>query len=64
MAQDCIFENIYPPPDGEGFVGQDELRTFWENFFQDDFELPIEIEDIFGFDNRCVMRWVYSWKIC
>jgi nuclear transport factor 2 (NTF2) superfamily protein len=62
MTQDCIFENTYPPPNGERFVGQDAVRTFWENFFQNVYEAHIEVEEIFGFENRCVMRWVYSWK--
>ncbi len=62
MTEDCVFENTYPPPDGERFVGQDAVRQFWEQFFQDAFEIHFEVEDIFGFENRCVMRWVYAWK--
>jgi ketosteroid isomerase-like protein len=34
MTQDCIFENTYPPPDGERFEGQETVRRFWEEFFR------------------------------
>ena len=62
MTQDCVFENTTPPPDGERFVGQEAVRRFWEQFFQDASEIHFEVEDLFGVEDRCVMRWVYTWK--
>ena len=34
MTEDCIFDNTYPPPDGERFEGQEAVRRFWEEFFR------------------------------
>src|SRR5260370_21616756 len=33
ITQDCVFENTYPPPDGERFEGQEAVRHFSEEFF-------------------------------
>ena len=33
MTEDCVFENTYPPPDGERYEGQAAVRAFWERFF-------------------------------
>jgi len=33
MTDDCVFENTLPPPDGERFVGQTDVRRFWDTFF-------------------------------
>jgi hypothetical protein len=62
LTEDCVFENTYPPPDGERYVGQASIRAFWEDFFRLDQEQRIEIEEIFALENRCVMRWVYDWR--
>lgn len=62
MTPDCVFENTYPPPDGARFVGQESVRGFWEDFFKGSSEILLDIEEIFGCEDRCVMRWVYSWK--
>jgi ketosteroid isomerase-like protein len=34
MTEDCVFENTYPPPDGERFIGQAAVRTCFEEFFR------------------------------
>lgn len=62
MIPGCLFENTYPPPDGEVFSGEDEVRAFWEAFFRTTVQPRIEIEEIFVADDRCVMRWVYRWS--
>jgi steroid delta-isomerase-like uncharacterized protein len=61
MAEDCIFENTYPPPDGARYEGQKSVRAFWEEFFRSSQGAGIEIEEIFASKGRCVMRWVYRW---
>jgi ketosteroid isomerase-like protein len=30
MSEECVFENTWPPPDGERHVGQAAVRRFWE----------------------------------
>lgn len=61
MSEDCLFENTAPAPDGTAYSGEVAVTRFWEDFFRESPQAHIEIEDIFGFGERCVMRWTYSW---
>jgi uncharacterized protein (TIGR02246 family) len=61
MTDDCVFENTAPPPDGSRFIGQSQVRAFWDSFFESSASATIEIEEIAALDDRCVMRWVYRW---
>ena len=61
MTADCVFENTHPPPDGDRFSGQAEVRAFWEDFFRGSQQASIETEQIFSLGERCVMLWVYRW---
>jgi nuclear transport factor 2 (NTF2) superfamily protein len=61
MSDDCVFENTSPAPDGTLYTGKEVVTQFWQDFFRDSPHAHIEIEDIFGFSNRCVMRWRYEW---
>ena len=61
MTDDCVFENTYPPPDGERYVGQAAVRRFWEQFFSSSPQAVIEPEELFAAGDRCVMRWRYRW---
>lgn len=61
MSEDCVFENTEPAPDGTRYAGKDAVTRFWQDFFQQSPQAHIAIEDIFGFSNRCVMRWRYEW---
>jgi ketosteroid isomerase-like protein len=61
LTADTVFENTYPPPDGERFTGLPAVRAFWEDFFKASTQAAIEIEDIFASDERVTMLWVYRW---
>lgn len=61
MSDDCVFENTYPSPDGTIYSGKEAVTRFWEDFFRDSPHAHIEIEEIFGMGDRCIMRWKYSW---
>jgi ketosteroid isomerase-like protein len=61
MTEDCVFENTYPPPDGERYEGQASVRTFWERFFHSSPHAVFETEEIFACGDRCVVRWVFHW---
>ncbi len=61
MSPGCVFENTYPPPDGERIVGLPAQRLFWQAFFEGSRECEISIEEIFSYEERVVMRWVYRW---
>ena len=61
MSDDCVFENTCPPPDGERYVGQAQVRRFWERFFRSSPGAVFETEEIFAAGDRCVLRWLYRW---
>jgi ketosteroid isomerase-like protein len=61
MTDDCVFDNTYPPPDGELFRGRDQVRRFWEGFFASTESPRFETEEIFAAGDRVVSRWRYSW---
>jgi len=61
MSEDCLFENTHPAPDGTVYSGKEAVTRFWEDFFRESPHAQIEIEEIFGFGNRCIMRWKYDW---
>ena len=61
MSDDCIFENTDPAPDGAVYSGKEVVTQFWRDFFRESPHAYIEIEEIFGFGERCIMRWRYSW---
>ena len=61
MSDDCVFENTTPAPDGAVVAGKAAVTQFWQDFFRASPHAHIEIEEILGFGNRCVMRWRYDW---
>jgi predicted SnoaL-like aldol condensation-catalyzing enzyme len=61
MSEDCIFENTDPAPDGTVFSGKEAVTQFWQDFFRESPRAHIDIEEIFGLGNRCIMRWKYHW---
>ena len=62
MTDDCLFENTDPAPDGTAYSGKEVVTQFWQVFFRESPQAHIEIEEAFGLgNNRCVMRWKYTW---
>jgi SnoaL-like polyketide cyclase. len=61
MSDDCVFENTDPAPDGTVYSGKEAVTQFWQGFFRESPRAHIEIEEIFGLGNRCIMRWKYNW---
>lgn len=61
MSDDCVFENTSPAPDGAVYLGKEAVTRFWQDFFSGSPNAHTEIEEIFGFGERCIMRWRYSW---
>lgn len=37
------------------------MTQFWQDFFQASPQAHIKIEEIFGWGNRCIIRWIYTW---
>lgn len=61
MSEDCVFENTFPAPDGTRIEGREAVTRFWQDFFHQSSQAHIQIEEIFGLGQRCVMRWRYQW---
>lgn len=61
MSENCVFENTTPSPDGTVIAGKEAVTQFWQEFFHQSPQAHIEVEEIFGMGNRCVMRWSYTW---
>ena len=61
MTDDCVFENTYPPPDGERAVGQAAVRGCWERLFSASPQSLFEWEELFACADRGVVRWLYRW---
>lgn len=61
MSEDCVFENNNPAPDGTVYAGKAALTRFWQDFFKESPGAHMEIEEVFGFGYRCILRWRYEW---
>jgi uncharacterized protein (TIGR02246 family) len=61
MTDDCVFENTYPPPDGERCEGQAAVRANFTQFFRESPHAQFEFEDTFTSDDRACVRWLYRW---
>ena len=61
MSDDCVFENTDPAPDGTTYSGKEDVTHLWQDFFRESPHAHIEIEEIFGLGDRCIMRWRYDW---
>jgi len=60
-SDDAVFESTGPFPDGERFVGHDQLRTAWAEIFANPASrFHIEELVIVGRD-RAVQRFRYEW---
>jgi uncharacterized OsmC-like protein/ketosteroid isomerase-like protein len=62
LTDDCVFENTFPAPDGQRFVGQAEVRAFWDGFFRTSRQPRLEFEEVFECGDRAVLRWAYHWR--
>jgi len=61
MREDCKIENAHPAPDGLVYDGKETVTQFWRDFFDKSPQVHIEIEEIFGMGDRCIMRWKCVW---
>lgn len=61
MADDCVFENTSPAPDGSRYEGQEAVRAFWEEMFRATPTAHFETEDMFVAGDRCTVRWLYTY---
>jgi ketosteroid isomerase-like protein len=62
MTQDCVFENTFPPPDGERFVGRAAVRGFWDDFFRSSPGAHFDFDEVVVYGERAFVRWRYAWE--
>ena len=60
FSDDCIIETYHPAPDGKTIIGKEALSQYWQDVFNTNPDMHLDIEEIFGFGDRCIMRW----KLC
>jgi ketosteroid isomerase-like protein len=61
MTDDCLFENTYPPPDGERIQGKPAMRAWLEEFFAASTQAYFEFEEIVLCGESAFQRWIYRW---
>jgi ketosteroid isomerase-like protein len=60
MTDDAVFESTSPPA-GDRHEGAAAVRAAWEAFFAASPSAHFEAEEVIATDDRCIVRWVYSW---
>ena len=61
MAEDTVFENTSPAPDGTRLEGIDAMRKFFTELFETNPGTRFDIEEQFVAVDHCVVRWRYDW---
>jgi predicted SnoaL-like aldol condensation-catalyzing enzyme len=59
ISDDCVFETYNPAPNGTICSGKGEITRYISELFQSKPRGKIEIEEVFGFGHRSVLRWKY-----
>jgi hypothetical protein len=57
LSDDCVLESSKPAPDGQMFIGKENIKEYWKQYFLETPKIRKEIEEIMGFGIRCVLRW-------
>ena len=60
ISDDCLLEDTGPAPDGAAYLGRAAILQFWQRLFNESPDCKVEIEEIFGQGERCILRWRYS----
>jgi ketosteroid isomerase-like protein len=59
LADDTVFENTGPVPDGSRLEGKAAVTAFWEKWFAANPDARFDTEEIIVAGDRCVVRWIY-----
>jgi predicted SnoaL-like aldol condensation-catalyzing enzyme len=62
IDDDCKVEHFEPAPDGAVYQGKEAVSRFWRDQFDQKPGAGVEIEDVFGHGDRCIMCWRLRWK--
>ena len=61
LSDDCKIEHYHPAPDGTMYFDRKAITQFLKDYFNNFLDVNMEIEEIFGFGDRCIMRWKCKW---
>jgi ketosteroid isomerase-like protein len=59
LADDTVFENTAPAPDGTRLVGKAAVAAYWERWFVNNPDAKFEAEDVVVAGDRCTVQWIY-----
>src|SRR4026207_2386009 len=59
LADDTLFENTGPVPDGTRIEGKAAVTAFWEKWFVSNPDARFEAEEVIVAGDRRTGRWVY-----
>lgn len=59
LAENTVFENTSPAPDGTRIEGKKAVVAFWEKWFASNPGARFDAEEIIEVGDRCIVRWVY-----
>ena len=59
LADDTVFENTGPAPDGTRLEGKAAVAAFWEKWFASNPGARFDPEEVIVSGDRCTVRWIY-----
>jgi ketosteroid isomerase-like protein len=59
LAEDTVFENTGPVPDGTRLEGKAVVAAFWEKWFASNPDAKFEAEEVIVAGDHCTVRWIY-----
>jgi ketosteroid isomerase-like protein len=59
LADDTVFENTGPAPDGTRLEGKAAVAAFWEKWFASNPGARFDAEEVIVSGDRCTVRWIY-----
>jgi ketosteroid isomerase-like protein len=61
MSEDCLIDTTDASPDGIVIPGRENADRYWQDYFHRSPQAHLEIEEVFGLGNRCILRWKSTW---
>lgn len=61
FSEDGVLEDFAPAPNGTVYTGKQAISDYWQDFLRQKTNIRMTIEDIFGYGERCILRWKLEW---
>jgi ketosteroid isomerase-like protein len=62
MSDECRFETAEPAPSGAVYFGKARVSQIIMDYFVQVPDTRLEIEELTGLGERCIVRWTYHWQ--